>query len=176
VWHWQAVWFTRMGRHECLKGQQGGRGLNERPGRRRVRDATCRKQEGACRYARTPDARRQTQDDARTQAVSPSPSARTPPAARPPKRREHARLGNAWKLPLCGGLRRVWASYQAYQASPSRRRQGTASQPGNQGTTTREPGRRLSFHLLSRAASASQFTPIAGTRHLCNSSVNTIGI
>jgi hypothetical protein len=135
------------------------------------------------------------QDDARTQAVSPSPSARTPPACTPA---QASTSTPAWELPLCGGLRRVWASWR-----PSRRRQGTTNHarraPGHQGTRapghqgTREPGNqgtraatlfpptlRGSFHLpitpipswntspLQRLCQYNQHLGRAARRHLVN--------
>jgi hypothetical protein len=160
VWHWQAVWFTRMGRHECLKGQAGRARIKRTP--RAQACEGCDVQEAGRSVPLRQDARRQMQDDARTQAVSPSPSARTPPAARPPKRREHARLGNAWKLPLCGGLRRVWASGRAASVATKRRHPEDAREPpstpgGSQGA--REPG-----HQDQGTRAATLFPP---TLHGC---------
>jgi hypothetical protein len=94
-----SLWFTRGGRramgtgHECLKGQAGRARIKRTP--RAQACEGCDVQEAGRSVPLRQDARRQTQDDARTQAVSPSPSARTPPActsaqasrARPPGKR-----------------------------------------------------------------------------------------
>jgi hypothetical protein len=185
-----SLWFTRGGRramgtgHECLKGQAGRARIKRTP--RAQAYEGCDVQEAGRSVPLRQDARRQTQDDARTQAVSPSPSARTPPAARPPKRREHARLGNTWKLPLCGGLRRVWASGRAASVATKRRHPEDAREPPTmpgESRGAREPGHQdqgtraaTLFPPTLSAPSTYQFTPIAGTRHLCNNSVNTTGI
>jgi hypothetical protein len=154
VWHWQRVvhaWRPAGYGHECLKGQAGWARIKRTP---RVRDATCRswKLEATRSVPLRQDARRQTQDDARTQAVSPSPSARTPACTSAQASTRRARPpGN---LPLCGGLRRVWNSGRAASVATKRRHPEDAREPPtSQGTRAPRPGNQ-GGHSLSTSSPA----------------------